>query len=95
MCKLIPGKLYIAYSKSKSATPLIFGETTPYGEEEESSVLIEDNSLVVYLETIHTKRKWLFMNHEEDVFHFKIIYGDRVLYILDDGICEFKEVNHS
>jgi hypothetical protein len=95
MCKLIPGKLYIVYSKSKSATPLIFGDTTPHGEEDESSILIEENSLVVYLETIHTKRKWLFMNHEEDVFHFKVIYGDRVLYILDDGICEFKEVNHS
>jgi hypothetical protein len=90
MCKLIPGKLY----KVNSKTSFIYGDVNPYSDSEDTSVLIENNSIVVYLETVHTKRQWLFMNTEEDLYHFKILFNDRLLYILDDGACRFTEIKH-
>ena len=103
MQELESGKLYFIYSTYKAEddvavspfSDFVFATKDPYYDIENAGVTIENETLVVYLgqrliPVMHFKMHPIF----EEVVYFKLLVGDEILYVLDDGYACFKKAKH-
>ena len=65
----------------------------PLSDVDDLGISIEYGSIVVYLGELKVKKFWSFAMVEHEYTYYKILFNDKVLYILYDGACSFVEIN--